>query len=90
MQSFHIRKNDSRSSLCAAVLTLLLAISSCSSEGQVWLSTPEGELSIGSLKNSRLTLDSEASYSYADKIDKSFHNSADLAIETDGFRTRVG
>ena len=41
----------------------------------------EGEDSVGSLGNSWLSKDDKASYSYADKIDESFHNSAVLAVE---------
>ena len=48
----------------------------------------EGESGVGSLCNSWLRQDNKVSYSYADKIDKSFHNSAVLAVECDELRTR--
>ena len=37
----------------------------------------------GSLGNSWTSYDSKTSYSYADKMDESFHNSAILAVESD-------
>ena len=49
----------------------------------------EGEGGVGSLGNSWLSQDSKASYSQADKIDNSFHNSAVLSVEFNRFRVRA-
>ena len=48
---------------------------------QDWMMEGEGRNGIVSLGNSWLSNDAKTSYSYADKIDKSFHNSAVLVVD---------